>query len=88
MVVLLLKCWQLAVFDLVKAVHNYQTKVSNYNITRWLLFHLISCLVIYSHFFFYQWIFYQQTSPCLGGDTSQWFSSTAYFFNNRTQVQP
>lgn len=60
-IILFVKAWQLHIFDLMKAVNNQQLGLANYNISAWVMFHLISCLAIFSHFFFYHYMFFQQS---------------------------
>ena len=77
-----MKIIQLGNFDWIKAVANYQSQISNFNISGFIIFNLNFALGIYCHFYLFNWIFNQQLSPCFGGDTSTWYTSTTNFFLN------
>jgi hypothetical protein len=83
---ILLKVFQLSYFDAIRAMFNYQTRLTNYNIITYITFNLTFPLTLFSHYFMFNYIFDSQSSPCFGGDSSLWYSSTTNLFSNRNYV--
>jgi hypothetical protein len=81
-----LKVLQLGYLDTIRAMFNYQTRSQNFNITTYVVFNLVFSLTLFSHYFMFNYIFDDQTTPCFGGDSSLWFSSTISLFTNRNYV--
>lgn len=83
---ILFKVFQLANYDLVRTAFNYETRKYNFNISTFVIYNLVFCLGLFSHYFMFNYIFDSQSTPCFGGDQTQWYSSTTALFTNRSTV--
>ena len=84
-VVLLLKAVQINFFDEVRALSYRQNGRGKFNFTNFVLVNLIWQTLVAGHFFFFNFIFYGQTEPCLGFQNGvEYGSSDALFQSGST----
>ncbi len=85
-VLLMLKTFQLAIFDMPKAIFYHQARKYNFNISTFVVFNLCFCQGLFSHYFLFNYIFDAQATPCFGGNQNYWYKSTVSLFNDRSYV--
>lgn len=55
--IMVLKCWQIYKFDLIKMIYNYDHGHFNFNVSNWLIFNLLWTSLINGHFYFFNFVF-------------------------------
>lgn len=68
-IILILKAIQINFFDEVKALCYRQNGKGKFNLTNFILLNLIWQTLLAGHFYFFNFVYYGQTEPCLGN----WF---------------
>lgn len=83
-ILLFIKSWQIYKFDLIRMVYNYHHGKYDFNVSNWLIFHLLWACLVHGHYYFFNFVFRGNTEPCVGNLNS--FASTEKLFNDLPQV--
>lgn len=81
---MVLKCFQVYLFDIIKVVYNWDHDISNFNIWHYIIFNLQFCSMLHGHFYLFNLIFTGQLVPCIG--TSYYYDSVYTLLNNTSKV--
>lgn len=79
-VILLLKAIQINFFDEIRALNFRQNGKGKFNFTNFVLINLIWQTLVAGHYFFFNFIYYGQTEPCLGFQNGVEYGSSDALF--------